>query len=213
MNQHPILFSTPMVKAILSGQKTQTRRIMPFYKKLNAETLSDIDFRETKIYSDGSFRAIFDTSEEPFSEKCRYGKVGDSLWVRESYCLNYFDDNSNGYKAQWNDVAAELIPEPKWKPSIHMPKSACRIWLRITDIRVERLQQISENDAKSEGIELKFNSMFNENRFLDYQTKAFNRVNPINSYKTLWESINGENSWLVNPYVWVIEFERVEKPQ
>lgn len=209
--EKPILFSTPMVNAILSGKKTQTRRIMPFCNQIDVEDLNEISFREMMNYPDNSFRAIFDTDDAPFSEKCKYGKVGDLLWVRESYCPKYYDNYSNAYKAQWNDIAAELIPEPKWKPSIYMPKSACRIWLQVTNIKVERLQQISEDDSIKEGIDSKFNKMFEKTMYLDYLTNTFNRVNPINSYKTLWESINGENSWLANPWVWVIEFKRVER--
>jgi hypothetical protein len=157
MKDKPILFSTPMVQALLVGQKTQTRRI----KK---------------------------------SEICPYGKIGDLLWVRETFCQDarfsttYKADNAENDFILKNELLCKKLP---WKPSIFMPRSASRITLEITDIKVERLQDITRGDCMAEGCP-----------FPNIQHGA----NPITWYRDLWNSINGAGSWLSNPYVWVLEF-------
>jgi hypothetical protein len=195
--ERPIIFSTPMVQAILDGRKTQTRRIV----KLK------VDSKKLK-------------SEK---EKCPYGQPGDFLWVREAYVPNYFDDGSHGYRANWNKTAAEYVSEPKWKPSIHMPKAAARIWLRVKDVRVERVQEISEADIKAEGVRIPVNGkgsnrvileLSGKNKAIEFLPKVLN-TKPNQSelmfahWAQLWCKINGRESWDANPWVWVVEFEHL----
>lgn len=187
MKTTPILFSTPMVQAILAGTKNQTRRIVKD-KLLQTNTN---EFEEEEFL-------LLTTKDSP------YGSVGDILWVRETFHKikhNYFI-----YKANHDHQAM------KWKPSIFMPKEACRIFLKITSVRAERLQKISGEDAINEGIEVIHNSTVAVYQKYNLKEKL-GTTNPILSYQTLWEKINGAESWNTNPFVWVIEFERVEKPE
>lgn len=185
MKERPILFSTEMVEAILEGRKTQTRRIL---KGVALDWLAPDMFMPEYVASKDN-------------NICPYGYENDILWVRETWATGKrgTDGTEYLYKADNVDYA-----NPKWKPSIHMPKEACRLRLKIKSIRVERLQEISEQDAISEGIELI------GNRYKQYLSTRLDKTveNPIYSYMTLWESINGVGSWEKNPYVWVIEFER-----
>jgi len=193
MKERPILFSTPMVQAILEGRKTQTRRIIkpqPFKK-------DNIWEYTKKSHATVSPDKILDCPIPPI--KCPYGAPGDVLWVRETFRL--FKNDFYVYKANYK------FPEAfRWKPSIYMPKAAARLWLKITDLRVERLQDITEQDAKSEGVE-KYNDLF----FKDYTNPENKFLCAKTSFTSLWESINGQESWEENPWVWVVEFERIEK--
>ena len=194
VRERPILFSTEMVEAILEGRKTQTRRIV---KGVALDWLAPNMFMPEYVASKGN-------------NLCPYGYENDILWVRETWRLTDFlhpSDENYGYiyKASENGKEWESnCEEWYWKPSIFMPKEACRLRLKIKSIRIERLQEISEKDAIAEGIELI------GNRYKQYlRTRLDETVeNPIYSYMTLWESINGIGSWEKNPYVWVIEFER-----
>ena len=171
IKEKPILFNTEMVRAILDGRKTQTRRV--------------VDLKKYPQYPDklDSLDAIFSTF--PCQSGCPFGQVGDRLWVRETWAT---DDRKNFfYRADGETYNAGL----KWKPSIHMPRAASRITLEITGVRVERLQDISEEDAIAEGI--------------PYQGNAFDT---IGAFSDLWNSIYG--TWDQNPWVWVIELEKVE---
>ncbi len=205
----PILFSTPMVQAILEGRKIQTRRVIkqkdqPHLKYDN----SCID------YSNGFGWVVKHQIEEDPDRyeitqnfKCPYGQVGDILWVRESFTKLA---SAIIYKA---DQSYELYLEAKWKPSIHMLKSACRIFLKIKSIRVERLQDISEEDAKAEGVKYVIDPYIGYCG-LDYIHGGYNLMTtPYKGFRSLWKKINGEQSWDDNPWVWVIEFERIEKPE
>jgi hypothetical protein len=156
MKERPILFSTPMVSAILEGRKTQTRRILK--------------------------------NPEVSMQNCPYGKPGDLLWVRETWGIEKRKEKRIVFKARMNDYP---IQDDRWRPSIHMPKDAARIWLKLTEVRVERLQDITEKDAIAEGIE-------DESPYF---------YNPKYSFISLWESINGEGSFYQNPWVWVLTFE------
>jgi hypothetical protein len=189
MKQTPILFSTPMVQAILEGRKTQTRRVV---KNCSAKHLS---MREKKAIG-----------ESGRNYKFPYGQVGDVLWVRETYLnFNSVDETPNYiYKADHPNFHVNFASGERWKPSIHMPKSACRIWLKITNVRVERLQKISEQDAMIEGVEI-----LNVPAWKDYIDSFGYCESAYESFKTLWQSINSEESWNDNPWVWVIEFEQV----
>jgi hypothetical protein len=236
IKQHPILFSTPMVQAILEGRKTMTRRILKPSSQKQAEWLDPWLLNSANIvglcrrhegdgYGDFGVQLGHPKGGPLCWVKCPFGQVGDILWVRETFVRGvwgdgwtvsdpmywYRADDNNGI--DWhNEEKGEPGPIP-WKPSIHMPYDACRLFLRITDIRVERLQDITEADAINEGIESKWNS-FDENFIYRHYLKS-NKYGPssIHSFQTLWESINGEESWDKNPWVWVISFEHIEKPQ
>jgi hypothetical protein len=146
------------------------------------------------------------------NKTCPYGKVGDVLWVRETFNEYYFDEGY-GYKADFTDEAIKMLKNTKWKSSLFMPKAACRIFLEITDIRVERLRDISEEDAIKEGIEIIHMAEINVPVYKNYLLKEkLLTTNPIKSLQTLWQSINGKQSLEANPWVWVISFKRIEKP-
>ena len=200
LKEHPIIFSTPMVQAILEDRKTQTRRIIKPQPKN-----TDFDFRHDPY----SF-----SIKKDLLIKCPYGQPGDLLWVRES--CSYFKQLGGSlqrekikYKADDRWDGNKLI---KWKPSIHMPKAAARIWLQVKDVRVERVRDLSNDDAIAEGVESFFSGMFQETRYKDYEDLSNNWRSPYSSFQSLWILINGLKSWDDNQWVWVVEFERVEKP-
>lgn len=169
-----------MVRAILEGRKTQTRRVV-------------------KIVN---FRPDLDIN------RCPFGAVGDRLWVRETWQVTDWIHPSNDewgyiYRASENGKEwEENMVDWKWKPSIYMPREASRILLEITGVRVERLQDITDEDAIAEGVEEK------EGWFLDYANGGYH-ASPYYSYSTLWEEINGKGSWAQNPFVWAITFKNV----
>jgi hypothetical protein len=157
-----------------------------------------------------------------FHCKCPYGTVGDRLWVREAW-MPFDDDHQIGdckyaYRASTTldgeDIRKEYIRlgrKYQWRPSIHMPRKASRITLEITNIRIERLNAISEADAIAEGIESEPHKVFGVHYKLYGELERLNQwtVGPKWSYETLWESINGQGSWKQNPWVWVVEFKVV----
>ena len=211
MKHIPILFSTPMVQAIIEGRKTQTRRV------IKPQHLP-VEVAPNEFIAN---RAL-----------CPYGQVGDILWVRESWQhtrilnINPQDENYGYvYRASENGIDFQNNIEGwTWKPSLLMPKDACRLFLKITDVRVENLQSIGEKDAKAEGVDYSYDELEgysyknyapkpNGNRKLNTRFSNLAWFNsPIDSFKSLWFSINGEQSWNENPWVWVITFERTEKP-
>jgi hypothetical protein len=209
IKDHPILFSTPMVQAILEGRKTQTRRVVKIDGMLPYTGNKPLITHEC-----GSIYYFWGHKEV----KCPYGQPGDVLWVRESFKWDVF---TGGYSALYKaDYKTNF--GGKWKPSIHMPKSACRLFLGITNVRVERLHDISEDDAKAEGIQTKAYGSHPYFCTRDYLSKtnsdgfwpgfcADTGDQYRSSFQTLWQSINGEQSWNENPWVWVIEFQRIEK--
>jgi hypothetical protein len=177
----PILFSTEMVKAIQAGTKTQTRRL------------------KTKF------------------------EVGDVLWVRETTCyvmLDHAHDLLEGAKDR-NQFVYKTNVHPDWmiyanekygytwKPSIFMPKSACRLFLKVTKNHAERLQDISEADAVAEGVD----KLWAAPLWYNYTDNRYTCATAVESYKTLWEKINGRGSWDENPIVWVSGFHLVERPE
>ncbi len=190
MKERPILFSGDMVRAILDGRKTQTRRV------IKPQPYSVSPVTNTPFWEEGSLN-------------CPY-QIGDRLWVRETWALNPYllELPAYVYRADYEPLSDILI---KWKPSIHMPRSASRITLEITGVRVERLQDISEQDAIAEGIESA--QLPNEEtcklRWKDYQAKFIKCgfFSSIDSFKSLWDSINVQkHPWESNPWVWVVEF-------
>lgn len=203
----PILFSTDMVQAILEDRKTQTRR--PLKKIPNLS--SDIDWAGKFLKENKHARLFF----------CPYGKPGDVLWVRETFAIQkYFNGLAENtctiYKADFNDGPVDW----NWKPSIYMPKEACRLFLELTDVRVERLQDITEINAIEEGVKvLQVWPEAPEKIFYkDYMRPKLEEnttgvQDPIFSYGTLWESIHELGSFSKNPWVWVIEFKQIDQPQ
>lgn len=215
MAERPILFSAQMVKAILQGEKTQTRRV------LKAEWLSSaysfvhlkksLGFPASEGFMWAGFVANYSLS--PCYLKCPYGMVGDQLWVREAYRFGQAPADEPGQGiAMYTDGSHQCHPtlDPKrltwcraWKkrPSIHMPRWASRITLEITDIRVEKLQAISEEDARREGV-----ASWSD-------TIGGTVYKP--EFQTLWDQINAERGygWDKNPWVWAISFGVIEKAE
>jgi hypothetical protein len=196
-----------MVQAILEGRKTQTRRT----KKL--EKINQYPDNWYFIGTNDPGTLFFfknRISQEEVIMFCPYGAKGNLLWVRESFYEPLFEalNGKYYYKADLEKQGWDF----KWKPSIHMPKEACRIFLRIKNVRVERLNSITGKDAICEGIEFAKTKGVTS-LFKDYTKNKEYFFAPGNSFMSLWASINGKESWLSNPYVWVIEFERIDKPE
>jgi hypothetical protein len=203
-----------MVRAILDGRKTQTRRLRnldyinerpDWWELVGNSAEMDIPFpadRGKRDYPWFSWVQV-NNNEHHFIAQCPYGKPGDILWVRETWSPIEFEDGMHyRYKASFDDTNMK----PKWKPSIHMPRKACRIFLEVLTVRVERLQDISENDALAEGIDI-----FTKDEKLwkhgleGWEWSSMTRY-AKEAYTILWEAINGKGSWEKNPWVWVIEF-------
>lgn len=218
-----------MVQAIMEGRKTMTRRVFkitPYGGKPTAITSKEeslIELADNELNDYGTINYL-STGGLSGPYKCPYGKPGDVLWVRETWTID--DRGANGddpgyyYKA---DIPTDAW-KGFWKPSIFMPKEACRIFLEVVSVRVERLQDISEQDAIAEGIQFHFEELFQENRYRDYDPKLQREYGDpnhdyptwreaVSSFKSLWQSINGRESWDANPWIWVIEFKRIKKPE
>lgn len=197
MSMKPILFNTEMVKAILDGRKTCTRRLVKFLSGKNPQW--------TGYIKDGLM--LYNGKNEPCIRKAPY-QPGDILYVRETWCLR-FDGEKYFYKADKNTSREEKClldyDYVRWHPSIHMPKEAARIWLKVTDVRVERLQDIDGKGCVKEGI---------EEEPLKYVGDEFVK----GMFHDLWDSTIKKSNldrygWQANPWVWVIEFEQCEKPE
>ncbi|HCN43718.1 MULTISPECIES: ASCH domain-containing protein [Proteus] len=192
MKERGIIFNAEMVKAILDGRKTQTRRIVKNVMLDNGIWLK----KPTKTRS-GTTTHVLDA---PKHNLCPLGKIGDRLYVREAFKAGVCTESTIAYKATHkpSDLEEGWYEEIKWTPSIHMPRRYSRITLEITNIRVERLNDISNDDAKSEGCWY--------GRGGGVPDKA---LTPSDQFPTLWEEIYGDGSWSSNPWVWVIEFKRI----
>jgi len=224
MNEKPILFSAEMVKAILEGRKTQTRRVL---KK------QPIDILPMKL---PNMWVTWETRNPSHGRviRCRYGVPGDRLWVRETWAHDDMDckDIRCGnrdhiwWKANETKIVADSFAgDAHWRPSIHMPRWASRINLEIVKVRVERLQNISRDDAMFEGVEVVNPYKIDPNlppgfpaAFRDYTNPDnFFTADPIASFRSLWGSVNSGRKaedfaafqWNSNPWVWVIEFKKV----
>jgi hypothetical protein len=228
MKERPILFSAPMVRALLAGTKTQTRRAV------KQRDLVWMDEHQGLREPDNA-------------ERCPYGKPGDRLWVRETFAIEHSvesdqppphndgrplkrrpADDCDAIQPLWRqahyratDPAPELVYEDgpaggredeigaRWRPSIHMPRWASRITLEVTGVRVERLRDISDADARAEGIqELSLQEGEPGAWWTGWRDKGapLHGRTPQAAYRLLWESINGPGSWDANPWVWVIVF-------
>lgn len=221
MKEVPILFSTPMVQAILDGRKTQTRRI------LNPQPSDSWMDNVRKITPNGRMfdrnGQIFWISDGADGEIKPKAKPGHLLWVRETHIetpggkFHYkadISDEKDSNRKGYIDIGESWA---KWKPSIHMRKGGARIWLRVTDVRVERLNEISEEDAFDEGCEERYHRCSGMGYYEaggdthECKCMAWDREPVVMGYADLWESINGEGSWALNPWVWVYTFEVVSK--
>lgn len=195
MKERPILFSAPMVRAILVSRKTVTRRVVRWPSWANPEDAGQqaalVRDRALALYRDGRAIKVL---------RCPHGATGTRLWVREQFSYSYgtgVEDRSPCW--YWADGQPDYGDWARPAPSIHMPRWASRITLEVTGVRVERLQEISDADAMAEGVP------FTE------LPQGQDRPDPLHraQFADLWESINGPGSWEANPFVWVIEFRRV----
>jgi len=225
MKSRPILFSGSMVRAVLDGSKTQTRRV----GKIQSQDFVGLKAEAVRHATLGyQIQATYDAYPGRGTARhaicaCPFGQPGDQLWVRETW--NWFDPdsiptdragpraiftgNQGNRSIPW--VAAYAadghLPYPgyegrdHWRPSIHMPRWASRITLEITGVRVERLQYISEADAQAEGCALECMTPIGDD--------SGSAIHGPGGYIALWESINGPGSWDLNPWVWVVEFRRL----
>lgn len=217
LKTRPILFKGAMVRAILDGTKTQTRRV------IKSQPPEGSQIRGPEIYTPGvvdrngelvpgkPIFGVYDL-EGVWGECCPYGAPGDRLWVREAWNADWCDHVI--YRADGGSARdAGYASEPKWKPSIHMPRWASRITLEVTGVRVERVQDISEADAKAEGTTRLIG--IGDSQHLpggDHRTQG---THPHTlAFGALWDGINADRGfpWASNPWVWVVEFKRVEAP-
>ena len=182
MKERPILFSAPMVLALLAGRKTQTRRLLKPGRFILPTGDEKWDYNGAALVrEEGGGTSVYPL---PF---CPYGVPGDRLWVRETWCW---------YDGDYGRVCEFRADNPdplalKWRSSIHLPRRLSRIDLELTDVRVQRLQDISREDAKAEGM-------------CGCQT-----CSPTEEYADVWNGINGAGSWDTNPWVWALTFRRV----
>lgn len=197
MKERPILFSSPMIRAIMSGTKTQTRRIIKG-APLNPES-----------YLLGCHKGVWgihadvEKDDGVFRFQCPYGVPGDRLWVRESISKPFpLDVEARCFTGFYR--ASEPERKIQWIPSIHMPRWASRITLEVVSVRVERLQEISEADAYREGVIIPSHHAFASNGNPELRNEA------RTEFAALWHKINGPGLWDANPWVWVVEFKRVE---
>lgn len=206
MRERPILFSGAMVRALLAGTKTQTRRV--------AKPVKHPDLGN--IYDAGAL-VLENEPQHVIDRACPYGRPGDRLWVRETFMdlrgtgVEHYDSDrrrqryafaANCPPGSYSDEARKDYGL-KWKPSIHMPRSACRLVLEVTRVRVERLQANNHMDAIAEGVGL--NPSAAEVTMATPAGDSLPRV----MFRALWEQINGVGAWEANPWVWVVEFRRI----
>lgn len=198
MKEHPVIFNSEMVKAILDGRKTMTRRIV---KPDLPESINPASVMWNE------FNMVVQSHHDGTIVKCPYGKPSDRLWVRESFA---WGPKEIGPPYHYKSDYEGSIVDWKWKPSIHMPRSASRITLEITGIRIERLQDISKEDCLKEGIGRHVPVPGDgEPIYTNYEDPKDPLLHPKTSFLTLWESINGSDSWYDNPWVWVLSFKKV----
>lgn len=218
MKERPILFSGPMVRAILEGRKTMTRRVVKLRYGADVVVTNGQVWKPARV----DYAGYVD---------CPYGQVGDRLWVRETWQGPLLE--SEEHEAQFHNDGPDAFKKPGfcayratdtldavdadgndlgWRPSIYMPRWASRILLEITSVRVERLHEISEADAQAEGVE-RVVAGVGWRRYCDPDSEEVG-VPPCGdarrSFRSLWKFINGDESWNANPWVWVVEFKRVQ---
>ncbi|MFK3702077.1 hypothetical protein ACI2JW_18165 [Serratia ureilytica] len=221
MKERPVIFNGEMVRAIIDGRKTQTRRVMKVQPSEHFHPMNmalELDY-SARWYTPGvvdkdgylqpAKNQIFGVAGEDEGYACPFGAVGELLWVRETFMdltgtgIEATTGKFEGFAYRADTPAGSYGDEVrkeyglKWTPSLHMPRKACRILLEITAVRVEHLNDISEEDARAEGVA--------PSQHIITPPEALYRV----GFLKLWQSIYGEESWGANPWVWVIEFRRV----
>ena len=249
MTERGMIFNGEMVRAILDGRKTQTRRIMKVQPKPSKSRPGDFWFSSKKLESMVHVSDLA-PGNSPIADYhlfiqehcCPFGAVGDRIWVRETFQgplvhEELFEEYSaypekfetpeyceyaadGGVRPEYCDLEDNL--RHGWRPSIHMPRWASRILLEITNVRVERLNAISEEDAQREGVHTEVwdqtvvaRNYAARDEFFQFWSEDMPHYVEMNqlyrsSFRSLWESIYGAENWLANPWVWVIEFKRVE---
>lgn len=226
MAERPILFSAPMVRALLDGSKSQTRRLVApanslvdgegyrAWPHLDFDGSEWVDAGPSPAGNPGPYLKVANIDGERRHRVYSRIQVGDVLWVKETFASNaqigvHPADASIVYRAtdpDWSECGAW-----RWKPSIFMRRAESRITLRVTSVRVERLQDISEADARAEGAcELPLQEGAPGAWWRVPGTGMGPHRSARAAFKALWESINGAESWAANPWVWVVGFERVE---
>jgi hypothetical protein len=211
----PILFSTPMVQAILAGRKTMTRRVVNPQPPEDVTGFDMDEYPSTMVDRHGNLQegplvygGIADTD---FTIKCPFGRPGDRLWVKETFTVLDHWEQTQSVQVLFEDAATltacltdqEWAKFQKWqqprgkKTSLFLFKSLSRVWLEVTDVRVERLHRISETDAIAEGMPRSRPTK---------ASKGLYHTAPVGLFQDLWRSINGEESWNLNPWVWVVSF-------
>ncbi len=222
-----MLYQTEMVQALLDNRKTKTRRTKGLEENNENPDLwryEGLCTDKEDSYFGCHFFEYLDINGKSLGKynpiEPKYN-VGDILWVRE----NLYQNGELGleYSTDNEAIDEDIIPvdygpyggEYSFRtiPNIHMPKWACRIFLKVKSVKVERLQDISENDAIKEGIKPTWiTENQSETKYKNYINDGTGSKDPIESFTSLWIEINGEDSWNKNPFVWVIEFEKIEKP-
>lgn len=227
MADRPIIFKGEMVRAILDGRKTQTRRVVK-PQPVRAEGWPFLVFPKNEREADDRSGWVWPNAKAEILEQCRYGQAGDSLWVKEDFAAIGDED-----KHVVHYLASHSGRGGGWKEAAEMPRWASRITLEITDVRVERLQEISEEDARAEGVFT--DEMRPEERDFERNTHfcpkcagtgLYDDIHPESlgvlpdqdceecrtakkRFQHLWESINGPESWEANPWVWVVTFRQI----
>lgn len=191
IRERPILFSAPMVLAILDGRKTQTRRIIKPQPRTDWLGYTMMHSKPGVALLNGPDYPDDADDELP----CPYGAPGDRLWVRER-CYEGTHSGGRPWVRYAADGEHQLPRGTRWRPSIHMHRWASRILLEVTEVRVQRLKQISEQDARAEGVE-PLESLCSGER---------PRLSHLISYEITWNDINGRGSWDANPWVWAVSF-------
>lgn len=219
----PILFNTEMVRAILDGRKTCTRRSVSFRQFLGmlpdkCKNAAPDEFLKGKRMMFKPYCDMTDAELIMTAYKAPYKyEPGDILYVRETWCALPVNEagHMRGHSVYYYKADGDLRPEGwrgKWKPSIHMPKEAARIWLRVTDVRVERLQDVTEDGAKAEGA-------IDNRGFIHSPENEYDSIHTAREHFTeIWNNTIKKSDldrfgWNANPWVWMIEFERCEKPE
>ncbi|EPL2184199.1 hypothetical protein WJD19_000972 [Klebsiella pneumoniae] len=228
MKERGMIFNGEMVRAILDGRKTQTRREI----KLNLDIaclattydwatslaanhyqgLTEEQIQQKAESLRGVIHPVILANGQMVSIICPHGKPGDRIWVRETWAeAGASAPDLKLYRANYPEHVPSIyenVPpaeEIRWTPSIHMPRTASRILLEITDVRVERLNAISQEDAQAEGMELTgWRPTYSD------PDSGGEVITPYDNFAELWSSIYGDESWKANGWVWVIEFKRVE---
>lgn len=206
IKERPILFSGPMVQAILAGRKTQTRRIVKFNHKPWIEPLPHVEYARDGMpiwWDSPPWDQVRQSDYYDHGMPCPYGFPGDRLWVRETWRPILTGIHAGGFDYRADDPSASGVGFMPWRPSIFMPREASRISLEIAAVHVERLQEISASDVEAEGFpthvaELTFRKCFRDKAERDQRRRECLRDS--------WDKINGVGSWDSNPWVWCITF-------